>query len=296
MSRARYYPAVTLQERTGVFLPAECDPIPAMREAALLANAALNLLYPPRCPFCGKPSGGAVLCPSCRQDSLRYERKRRRLYPGLHCIGKLAGAAAVYPYHSPAGDAIRAAKYSGAVWNGPPLGLLMAQKLFGCTILRRCGILYPARMSAAALDYDLIVPVPPSQQGRGSNLPTLLAQQLCEGLGLPLVTGLLQRRQGSRPQAGLGYADRLVNAAGGFYAVPGAAEWLEGKRVLLVDDVITTGATVAACTHALLAAGAESVFAVSLCVSERKAGRCGSILRPKQNQTAAGSACSTRRL
>ena len=283
MIRVRYYPAVGYQECDGLFLPAEKDPYPAMRKAAFGANAALNLLYPPRCPFCGKPSGGDVLCKSCRTESKTFERNPRRLHTGLHYISNLSGAAAVYPYYSPAGDAILQAKYAGAAWHGPRLGLLMAEKLFGCTILRRCGILYPAPLSAATPAYDLVVPVPPSNRRRGYNLPTLLAQPLCEGLGLPLVTGLLQRRRGSQPQAGLGYADRMVNAAGAFYTVPEASEWVEGKSLLLVDDVITTGATVAACTHALLAAGAESVFAVALCVSERKAGCYSGILRPKQN-------------
>ena len=283
MTRIRYYPPVTRRESVGVLLPSEQNPSAAARHRAFAAEAALDLLYPPRCPLCGDPPVDAVLCPSCAEESTHYERKNRRLNPGLHCIGNLSGAAAVYPYYSPAGDAILQAKYAGAAWHGPQLGLLMAEKLFGCTILRRCGILYPARMPAAALAYDLIVPVPPSNHRRGYNLPTLLAQQLCEGLGLPLVTGLLQRRRGSKPQAGLGYADRMENAAGAFHTVPEASGWVEGKRILLVDDVITTGATVAACAHALLAAGAESVFAVALCVSERKAGCYGSRLRPKQN-------------
>lgn len=260
----------------------ESAPAPAEREAAFLLNAALNLFYPPRCPCCNKPSGGVPVCPACWDALAAGERTPRYLNPALHCIGNLSGAAAPFRYEGAVRQAVLAAKYAGKPWYGPPLGLLMTEKLFGCTFARRCGILYPERMSAAALAYDLIVPVPPSGSSRGYNLPTLLAQQLCQGLGLPLVTGLLRRKSGRRRQAGLSFAERLANAAGAFEATPGAAERLEGKRVLLVDDVITTGATVAACTHALLSAGAESVFAVSLCVSENRSPLRGRRLRPKR--------------
>ena len=269
MSRPRYYPAVFYGSHRGVFLPADRDPIPLRRQAAFWANVALQLLYPPRCPFCGELSGPELMCAPCARELARQERKHKRLDPGQHCIAALEGAAAVYPYHGEAKEALLAAKYHGEAWYAPQLGCLMAQKLFGCTIARHCGILYPERISAAALGWDRIVPVPSSRRGRGYNIPTLLAQPLCEGLGLPLLTNVLFRKAGSTPQAELDYAERLENAAGAFLPTRRAAAQVEGKRILLVDDVITTGATVAACTQALLAAGAESVFAVSLCVSER---------------------------
>ncbi len=271
MSRVQYYPAVRYHCTADEFLPSFRDPEPARTKCAFLLRAGLALLYPPRCPFCDRPSAGQI-CPDCEKAARTEERPIKRLNPGLHYLGRLEGAAAVYAYKGAARKAVLRVKYRGTAWNGPALGCLMANKLFGCTFVRRYGILSPEYMPAAALAYDVIVPVPPSDKARGYNLPTLLAQQLCEGIGLPLLPNVLVRVKTGRSQAGLPFLARMQNAAGAFEAVPGAAALLEGRRVLLVDDVITTGATAAACTHALLQAGAESVFAVSLCVSEPKRG------------------------
>ena len=86
------------------------------------------------------------------------------------------------------------------------------------------------------------------------------------------VSRCCQRRSAAvragRHQAGLSLDERLENAAGAFRAQE--PELVEGKRVLLVDDVITTGATAAACAQALLDAGAHSVFAVAMAVTENE--------------------------
>lgn len=186
----------------------------------------------------------------------------------MHYFGALEGAAAVYRYQGGARQAVLRMKYRGEAWHGARLGNCMAERLFGCTFSRRYGILYPERNPAAALEYDLIVPVPASDRRRGYNVPQLLAEPLCRGLGLPLLPQGLERLRFERNQAGLPLPDRLENVAGAFGAAPKTARLLQGRRILLVDDVITTGATAAACAQALLAAGAESVFAVALCVSE----------------------------
>ena len=78
--------------------------------------------------------------------------------------------------------------------------------------------------------------------------------------------GSLYKCRRTPSQAGLSAEQRLVNLEGAF-AVRDAAR-IEGKRLLLVDDVITTGATVSVCARALLEAGAQSVFAVSVAASE----------------------------
>ncbi|MFR3304920.1 MAG: ComF family protein [Faecalibacterium prausnitzii] len=85
-------------------------------------------------------------------------------------------------------------------------------------------------------------------------------------LGIPLYPKALGRTRAKRHQAGLPFEQRLANVAGAFRVTD--TELVEGRKVLLVDDVITTGATAAACTQALLAAGAESVFAIALATVE----------------------------
>ena len=96
--------------------------------------------------------------------------------------------------------------------------------------------------------YDCIVPVPATSRRRGYNVPERMAQPLAHALGLPLLPKALCRVRAGRHQAGLSLDERLANAAGAFRAQE--PELVEGKRVLLVDDVITTGATAAACAQA----------------------------------------------
>lgn len=252
-----------------VWYPPQVGPPAGRQKARLLGRAALGVVYPRRCPYCGGVIGFApvLACGGCAGELEGLERPVKRLSPALHYFGRMEGAAAVYRYKGCARSAVHRVKYEGAAWCGPDLGICMAQKLFGCTFSRQYGILYVER-SLAAVEYDAIVPVPASDRRRGYNVPLLLARPLSCGLGLPLLPQALVRTRFTRRQAGLPLEQRLENAAGAFAPAPGMTALLEGKRVLLVDDVITTGATAAACTQALLAAGAESVFAVALCVSE----------------------------
>ena len=105
-----------------------------------------------------------------------------------------------------------------------------------------------------------------SGRARGYNVPQLMAVPLARALGIPLYPKALGRTRAKRHQAGLPFEQRLANVAGAFRVTD--TELVEGRKVLLVDDVITTGATAAACTQALLAAGAESVFAIALATVE----------------------------
>ena len=124
----------------------------------------------------------------------------------------------------------------------------------------------PQRVEGAQLGYDCIVPVPASSRRRGYNVPERMAQPLAEALDLPLETKALGPARRKNRQAGLPFEQRLANVAGAFRVQD--PDLIEGRRVLLVDDVITTGATAAACTQALLAAGAESVFAAAIATVE----------------------------
>lgn len=114
------------------------------------------------------------------------------------------------------------------------------------------------------LGVDVVVPVPLHPQRlerRGYNQAALLAAVLARGVGLPLLERALVRVRNTRPQMSLGREARRANVAGAFRAVDGA---VEGQRVLLVDDVCTTGATLEACADALREAGAAEVRALTL--------------------------------
>lgn len=112
---------------------------------------------------------------------------------------------------------------------------------------------------------DVAVPVPlhPSRlRARGYNQAARVAAALAKKMDLPLAEDGLQRMKDTRPQVGLSRAERMKNLAGAF-AVP-APERLRGKRVLLVDDVMTTGATVGEAARALKATGAKVVHVWAL--------------------------------
>ena len=144
--------------------------------------------------------------------------------------------------------------------------MVLAELAFGSEVRMRGAEPVPQRVEGARLGYDCIVPVPASSRRRGYNVPERMAQPLAEALDLPLETKTLGPARRKDRQAGLPFEQRLANVAGAFRVQD--PDLIEGRRVLLVDDVITTGATAAACTQALLAAGAESVFAIALATVE----------------------------
>lgn len=105
---------------------------------------------------------------------------------------------------------------------------------------------------------DIAVPVPLSPRGlrqRGFNQTHLIGRAACATLGVPVVPGLLVKMKDTLPQARLTSKERIKNVRGAF----GLRSKLDGQRVLLIDDVVTTGATVRECARTLLKAGAAEV-------------------------------------
>jgi len=150
-------------------------------------------------------------------------------------------------FEGPLRQAIHHLKYNGRACLAEPLGSLIVE-----------------RWEKAALPADLIVPVPlhPARlRERGYNQSTLLAHQLAQACGLPVVEDALRRVKATLPQITLNAEQRKVNVQDAFEA---QADLVQGRRVLLIDDVCTTGATLAACSHALKQAGATSVWALTL--------------------------------
>lgn len=118
--------------------------------------------------------------------------------------------------------------------------------------------------------FDRIVPVPlhwRRRWRRGFNQSALLAQAVARRYALP-VTPVLGRIRATAVQAGLSHAGRRANVKGAFRVRGGFA--LEGQRVLLVDDVLTTGATAAACAAVLKQAGARYVAVLTLARTDRR--------------------------
>jgi competence protein ComFC len=111
---------------------------------------------------------------------------------------------------------------------------------------------------------DVIVPAPlypARERQRGYNQSALLAERLAKALKTPLDSRAIHRERDTRPQMGLTAPERRTNVAGAFAGRPGS---LEGQRVLLFDDVCTTGSTLEACAQAARQAGAAEVRALVL--------------------------------
>lgn len=190
----------------------------------------------PRCPRCASAfeSGGADhTCGSCLADPPPFGSVR-----------------APYLYGGALADAISRFKYSSATWLAGPLA----------------GLMNEVEITDAA---ELVLPVPlhPTRLvARGFNQSALLAAALARRLGLPLDTSAMARIADTPPQARQGRAERL-GALRGAFAVR-RTERVRDRRVLLVDDVVTTTATVRAASRALLAAGAAAVDVVALARAE----------------------------
>ncbi|MDF0645014.1 MAG: ComF family protein [Nitrospira sp.] len=153
----------------------------------------------------------------------------------------------LYPYLPPLREAICAFKYRGKVGLAKPLARLMIDAL------------------PSGLEVDLILPVPlhPSRlRSREFNQSLLLADQLARHLNLPVSIGGLTRVQATDPQTTLPRNMRLKNVRRAF-SVP-RPHMVAGRRILLIDDVFTTGATLHECAAVLSASGAQSVLALTL--------------------------------
>jgi ComF family protein len=128
-----------------------------------------------------------------------------------------------------------------------------------------------AVLPAQAGPVDLIVPVPLDRgrrRARGFNQSELLAKEVGRLTGVGVDARVLRRRRATQTQTGLTHRQRRLNVRGAF--VVGRPAAIAGKSIALVDDVITTGATAAACAHVLKGAGASRVVVLALARARRR--------------------------
>lgn len=212
-------------------------------------RALIDLLLPPRCPGCGVED--VLLCDDCGAPL----RRRLDEPPGLP-----VGMPASMPpgllqlewcamYSGPVRAALQALKYRGERRLADPLAAALAERW------RRAG---------RGGDVVTWVPVHPSRRReRGFDQAEELARRMGADLGLS-VAPLLVRRQRTTAQHALGQAERASNTAAAFDSGSALRRPYRGAWVVVVDDILTTGATLAGCAGALLEGGAAAVSAVTV--------------------------------
>jgi ComF family protein len=222
--------------------------------ASTLRQALLDLLFPPRCVVCRRI--GEWFCAICRQAIARIlpplciRCGRPQLGTSCPYCQKLPlqidGTRAVAYFEGSLRAAIHAFKYAHRPELAEPLGTLLNEYLGG----------YP--LPADAL---VAIPLHPARErARGYNQSLLLARALGQRHNLPVWDDVLTRTRHTRPQVELDAAHRRENVQAAF----AAAERVSGARILLIDDVCTTGATMDACGLALKAQGAKSIWGLAL--------------------------------
>ena len=235
--------------------------LPLRKTLRDLGSACLGLLYPPTCIGCGGATGEPhALCARCWTGFRFIERPycERLGTPfavdlGIPLVSPAAiaeppvfrRARSVARYDGTARDLVHRLKYSDRLDLARALGAMMA----------RSG-------SELAGSADVIVPVPLHRWRlwtRRFNQSMELARAISSAHGVRCDPGLLHRVKRTRPQVGLTRAQRGDNLQGAFRVPDDAKARLAGRGVLLVDDVLTTGATANACSRALLRGGAASV-------------------------------------
>lgn len=222
----------------------------------------LDVIFPPVCAHCGRL--GWLLCPACAAEMIRVPDaicprcgrgddpavsagtdvlcRQCRAHPPL--LGQMR---APLRYAEPTSTLIHQFKYEGYFALGRPLARFLIDG-------------WPTW----AIPPDLILPIPlhpRRQQRRGYNQAELLARPLAEAINVPMNPVALRRTRHTAPQVGLGPDERHDNVRGAFAA---EADAVCDRHILLIDDVLTTGATMSAAAETLLAAGAAGVAAYCL--------------------------------
>jgi ComF family protein len=205
-----------------------------------VGKEAVSWLYPDRCELCYRIAR-PILCGECLSEMAPLDDAVHSYFAG----NPLNLSASLYPFEGRAAEAVKRLKYSRATGLARPMSDILAASL----------------ETLSLPEFQVYVPVPihwQRQNARGFNQAEILCESFPQDRVLP---ELLKRIRATRPQVGLTRDQRLRNLKGAFRASRAA----EGLRVLLIDDVTTSGGTATACAEALKEEGAAYVGILTFC-------------------------------
>lgn len=231
-------------------------------------SAAVTLLYPPVCPLCRTvlPVRSGAVCAACRakisyvqtpvclrcgkevmdeeqelcEDCAAHERSFIRGFPAMNYAEPLPESIADFKYH-----------------NRRDYAVFYAQEIVRCH-----------GQSILALAPEALVPVPVHRdklKKRGYNQAEILARALADILHIPVDADIIERRVNTLPQKTLDDAEREKNLKSAFQSTDKIVKY---KKVMLVDDIYTTGATIESCTRALKDKGITEIYYTSICIGK----------------------------
>jgi competence protein ComFC len=193
-------------------------------------RSSLPKIAGPLCPKCGRPQASGILCPDC-----------------ISWNSSIDGIRSPFRFEGVIREAVHQFKYKNLRALAPTLGAMMADYL-----------------QTNPIPGEILVPVPlhPKRwRERGYNQSGLLAKELGKTAGLPVIEDGLMRQKYTPPQAKtLNVVERKKNAIGAF----SCHSDLKNKKIIVIDDVSTSGATLDACATVLKTAGADSVWGLTL--------------------------------
>jgi ComF family protein len=226
-----------------------------------LLRICADVVFPPVCHSCNTrlSRGDSIACPACLAAIApvdEWDDAYREAFARLNEERTVSDFVAAWYFEreGPLRALMHRLKYGGMTSIGLEFGRVLGERI----------------RDAGLGESDIVVPLPlhvSRKRERGFNQCELIAQGVSAVTGCPLRTGLLRRTRFTPSQTPLGHGERRKNVRDAFGLRPQAARDVAGRSILLVDDVVTTGATMRSCAGALHRAGVRAVIACAVAIA-----------------------------